>query len=490
MHSPASDPSQNQKGFHGMAEQPPYDDSANATGTTRRDVIRQAAGLAGVAAVGATLPRHFAQAATTSLPDPASSGIDHIVVLMMENRSFDHMLGWLPGANGVQAGRTFLDNDGAPQTSHLLTKFQNCSSSDPDHSFGGGRTQLNGGAMDGFLKTAKVGDTFPIGYFSAADVPFFANAARYWTICDNYHCSILGPTWPNRFYMHSGQTDRLTTGGNTIDTNSLLSILSPTVWDLAANAGVNARYYFSDSAFTALWGDKYTNISFPLAQFKADAAAGNLPAISFVDPSFSGEGAGTSNDDHPLADIRNGQVLMNTIYQALSTSPNWANTLFIINYDEWGGFADHVVPPLAPVSAHEVKVGNVDTPVNADGTASAFLGFRVPCLLIGPRARRGSIASTLYDATSILNLISWRFGLPGLGIRATTSNNIASALNFSGPANTALPPPVNLVNQVYGGACATNPMADLDLINKEFAGHFADIEKVADLMARHGFKTA
>jgi phospholipase C len=473
-----------------MAEKPSHDAVATPTDASRRTVIKGVAGIAGAAAVASSAQPASAQVASTAgLPNPSDSGIDHIVVLMMENRSFDHMLGWVPGANGVQAGRTFLDTSGAAHASHLLTKFQNCSSSDPDHSFGGGRTQLNNGAMDGFLKTANVGDTFPIGYYTASDVPFFTAASRYWTICDKYHCSILGPTWPNRFYMHSGQTDRLTTGGPTIDTNSLLSIL-PTIWDLAAAANVSARYYFSDSAFTALWGDKYNAISFPITQFQADAAAGVLPSISYIDPRFVGEAQGTSNDDHPLADIRNGQVMMNTVYEALTTSPNWARTLLIINYDEWGGFADHVAPPTAPVSAHEVTVGNVDGPINADGSGSAFLGFRVPCILIGPRARRGSIASAQYDANSILNMITWRFGLPGIGVRATTSGNIATALNFSGAPNVTLPPPANLVNQNYGSACADNPLADLEDLNKTFAEHFADLEKIHQLMIEHGFKTA
>ena len=471
-----------------MAEQPPHDESANTGGPTRRDVIRGAANLAGAAAVGAVLPQGFAQAAS-ALPDPTTTGIDHIVVLMMENRSFDHMLGWLPGANGVQAGRTFIDNNGQPQQSHLLTKFQNCSSADPDHSFQGGRTQLNGGAMDGFLKTATPPDTFPIGYYSAADVPFFAWAARNWTICDAYHCSILGPTWPNRFYMHAGQTDRLTTGGNSFDTGTLLSVLSPTIWDLAAAAGVSAKYYYGDEAFTALWGNKYAGISFLFPQFLADAAAGTLPSISYIDPHFVGEAQGTSNDDHPLADIRNGQVLMNTVYQALSSSPNWDKTLFIINYDEWGGFADHVAPVMAPVSAHEVAVGNVDAP-GPDGTGLAYLGFRTPCILIGPHVRRGSIAGGAYDANSILNLITWRFGLPNIGVRATTSANIAGALNLTGTPNATLPGPVNLVNQVYGEACALNPMADLEMINRHYAEHFSDMEKMTDLMKQHGFRTA
>jgi phospholipase C len=472
-----------------MTKEPPHITDDTQSGPSRRTVIKGAAGIAGAAAMSSSFPPAFATASTAGLPPPAESGIDHIVVLMMENRSFDHMLGWVPGANGVQAGRTFTDNAGQSHPSFKLTKFQNCASDDPDHSFGGGRTQLNGGQMNGFLKTATVGDQFPIGFYGEADVPFFASAVKHWTVCDNYHCSILGPTWPNRFYMHSGQTDRLTTGGPTIDTNSLLSIL-PTIWDLAKDAGLSARYYFGDAAFTALWGGKYSSISFPFAQFQADAAAGKLPSISYIDPMFDGESIGTSNDDHPLADIRNGQVLMNRVYQALTTSPNWAKTLLVINYDEWGGFADHVVPRMAPVSAHEVKVGNVDSAVNADGTASAFLGFRIPGIFIGPRAFRGVVSHAPLDHSSVLNMITWRFGLPGLGIRATTSGNAANTLNFFGPPNLTLPPPVALVDQVFGSSCLLNPLADMEQINKTFAQHFADNAAVKSLMAQHNFKMA
>jgi phospholipase C len=463
--------------------------SENSAGSSRREVIKGVAGLAGAAAISSSLPKAFAQAAYQGLPPPELSGIDHIVVLMMENRSFDHMLGWVPNANGVQAGRVFKDTAGNSHDSFKLTLFQNCQSSDPDHEWTGGRVQRNGGTMDGFLLTASVGDQFPIGYYEASDLPFFAHAAQHWSILDGYHCSVLGPTWPNRFYMHSGQTDRLTTGGPTIDTNSLVSIL-PTIWDLAAAAKLSAKYYFSDEAFTALWGGKYTNISFPFAQFVADAKAGNLPAISFVDPAFAGEGQGTSRDDHPLADIRNGQVFMNEVYQALTTSPNWARTLYIINYDEHGGFADHVDPPLAPVSAHEVKVGNVDTAANPDGTASAYLGVRVPCILIGPRASRGVVVHDQYDANSILNMMTWRFGLPNIGIRATTSANIANALDFSRPAITKLPPPPQVVNQLYGSSCQANPMADMDFIHRSFGQHYADLAKIRALMQEHNFRMA
>jgi phospholipase C len=465
-----------------MANTPTSTPENRLSEPSRRAVLK---GAAGAAAMVSAMQVAAAEAAA-GLPAPAASGIDHIVVLMQENRSFDHMLGWVPGANGVQAGRTFADLDGNTQSSHHLTLFQNCSSHDPDHSYQGGRTQLAGGAMNGFLLTQPAGDTFPIGYYGAQDVLFFASAARNWTICDAYHCGILGPTYPNRIYMHTGQTDR---NANTLAPSSL-----PTIWDAAAASGVSAKYYYQDEAFTVFWGNKYTSISQPFSQFQADAASGNLPSISYIDPRYINEGAGTSTDDHPLADIRNGQVLMNEVYTTLANSPNWAKTLLIINYDEWGGFADHVAPTLAPVSAAEVAAGNVDV-LNPDGSGMAYLGFRTPLLLIGPRARRGSVSHAPYDPNAILNFICWRFGLSGLGARATTSGNIATALNFSGAPNLTLPPPVDLLpfnpaGMTYGQACSTNPMANLEELNKSFGQHFADLDGMSQMMLKFGFQRA
>jgi phospholipase C len=452
--------------------------------TTRRSLIKGAAMAAGTAALNPSLHPSAAQAASVLPSNPATSGIDHIVVLMQENRSFDHMLGWVPGAAGVQAGRSFVDTAGNVQTSHHLTLFQNCSSSDPDHSWTGGRTELASGAMNGFLLTANAGDTFPIGYFTAADLAFFNFAQRNWTICDGYHCGILGPTYPNRFYIHSGQTDRIS---NTAAVSTL-----PTIWDSAAAAGVSARYYYQDAAYTALWGSKYSSISKPFSQFQSDAASGNLPSISYVDPRFVNEGAGTSTDDHPLADVRNGQVLMNEIYTTLSSAPTWPNTLFIIIYDEWGGFADHVAPTMAPVSAAEAAAGNLDVSGSPD---LAYLGFRVPCVLIGPRAYRGTVSHGAYDPNAVLNFICWRFGLQTLGIRATTSGNIGTALNWTGAPNTSLPAPIptstlaafNASGPTYGQSCAVNPLVDNEEILRSFAQHFADINELQGLMLKHGF---
>lgn len=409
-----------------------------------------------------------------TLPAPASTGIDHIVVVMMENRSFDHYLGWLPGANGRQ-GVSLKDSDGKPQTGRALAPdYQNCGSADPDHSYDGGRKQLNNGAMDGFLLTQPAGDTFPIGYYTAADLPFFSRVASDWTICDHYFSGILSSTFPNRVYMHAGQTDR---NSNSFDISKL-----PTVWDSLAAAGYSGRYYFHDEPITALWGGKYLGITRQSAQFKLDAATGRLPNVAYIDPAFLGESGGISKDDHPLADIRDGQALLGDIYETLRTSPQWSRTLLIVNYDEWGGFYDHVEPPFAPVSAEEVQAtGN-------DGR----LGFRVPCAIIGPRARRGHVESIQFDPNSILNFIAWRFGFAPLGVRGS-SFNLAHALDFSAAPNTDAPA-YDVPQGPFGTACTLSSVLpagtstlELDTLQRRQAEHLLDWEGLHALARRYGF---
>ena len=309
---------------------------------SRRHVLGGAAAVgASALAMGTTgVARAAAAVAATSDPhvDPSRSGIEHVVVVMMENRSFDHLLGWLPGANGVQAGLSFVDHEGVSHPTWHLDTFQGLQYGDPDHSYEGGRTQLNHGHCDGWLK-AGTDDVFPIGYYEAADLDFYSQAAPYWGVCDNFHASIMGPTWPNRFYMHTAQTDRISNSG------SVASL--PTIWDSLAAAGVSARYYYSDLPFIALFGLNFLSISSPYSQFLSDCASGDLPAVSFVDPTFNGESTGTAADDHPFADIRLGQAFLNDIYTAVTNGPDWDSTVLVITYDEWGGFFDHVVPPRA-----------------------------------------------------------------------------------------------------------------------------------------------
>jgi phospholipase C len=402
--------------------------------TSRRTFIAGAATVA----LGTSLAASAALGATrtdNTLPTPENSGIDHIVVVMMENRSFDHYLGWLPGADGKQAGLRYTDRYGQSHSTFHLQTTQGCGYNDPDHSFEGGRVEYNSGACDGWLRAGQ-NDVFSIGYYLPEDLAFYGNAAPYWTVCDRYFSAIMAETYPNRFYQHAAQTDRIH--------NSTATSTLPTIWDRLAGAGLSGRYYYYDTPFTALWGTKYLPISHPYGDFLTDCAAGTLPQVSFVDPKFLDEGTGTSADDHPHADIRAGQTFLNQIYRAVTSSPAWGRTLLVINYDEWGGFYDHVAPAVAPDA-------------NPDW---GLRGFRVPCLVISPRARRGYVAHDVYDHTSVLKAIEWRWNLAPLTPRDANARNLAEVLDFSNPPSLAAPR--WNVPSVVGAPCGLSTPGDYE----------------------------
>jgi phospholipase C len=378
---------------------------------SRREFLKTASAAGSGALLLGSVGSVFGKNVAT-LPKPNKSGLDHIVLVTMENRSFDHFLGWLPGANGIQAGLSFIDTRGATFPTYQLTDYQGCGHADPDHSYAGGRVQYDGGKCDGFLQTAPAGDTFPIGYYTQSDLAFLGQAAPGWTTFNSFFAAIMAETFPNRIYQHAAQTDRLA--------NSTTISTLPTIWDRLADHSISRRYYFSDVPLLALWGAKYLSISAPIAQFFVDCAAGTLPHVSFVEPRFLGESQGLSNDDHPFADIRNGEAFLNSVYAAVTSSPAWQNTILVINFDEWGGFFEHVAPSTAPIPPADMAAGNHD----------GLRGFRVPCLIISPWSPRGYVAGGIYDHTSVLNMIEWRWHLRPLSIRDASARNLALALDF------------------------------------------------------------
>jgi phospholipase C len=404
---------------------------------SRRHFIRTTAGATGAVALSGA---ELLQAQRPTLPRPQQSGIDRIVVVMMENRSFDHMLGWLPGADGRQAGLEYADDTGAIFPTYRLATgsegdFTGCGHPDPDHSYDGGRIQFNDGACDGWLRAGD-SDEYAIGYYTDAELPFFSGAARDWTVCDRWFSSILGPTFPNRFYLHSGQTDRITNSFGPFDLSDL-----PTIWDRLSERKVSARYYFSDAPFLGLWGLKYRSISRHISSFFEACRTGKLPEVSFVEPRFLESSTGLSSDDHPHADVRDGQVFQNAIYAAVTNSPSWHSTMLVFIYDEWGGFFDHVAPPIAPTSPIDQAAGNLD----------GRLGFRVPAIIVAPFAQRNTVASTTFDHTSVLRFIEWRWKLDPLTERSATANNLADVLDFSTRNLTA--PSYLFPPGPYGGFC-------------------------------------
>jgi phospholipase C len=361
--------------------------------------------LASLGAGGALAMQPGREAAENSLSSNKSV-IQHVVLVMMENRSFDHFLGWMRNANGRQKGLVYQDSLGVSHSTYpLAPDYQGCGHPDPDHSYSGGRVEYDNGACDGWLRAGQ-NDVYSIGYYTQSDLPFLGQAAPAWTTCARYFAATMSSTYPNRIYQHAAQTDRVS------DTTTISTL--PTIWDRLAAAGISGRYYFSDVPVLALWGAKYISISRFIADFFADCAAGTLPSVSFVDPRFLDEESGTSGDDHPHADIRNGEVFLNLIYEAVTASPNWANTVLIINFDEWGGFFEHVPPQLAP----------------DNNPAMALRGFRVPCVVISPYARRSYISHRTFDHTSVLKLIEWRWDLKPLTLRDASANNLATALDL------------------------------------------------------------
>ena len=418
-------------------------------GLNRRDFTKQALLAGGSVVLGCapsvTPSGPITPPAYSGLPAPASSGIEHVIVVTMENRSFDHFLGWLPNDVGQQAGLNFMDNSGASHASYALSgDFTGCPHNDPDHTYTGSRVAYDSGKMDGFLlDTAN--DIFSIGYYGEADIPFYAALARNYTTCDHYFASILGPTFPNRMFLYAGQTDR-------IDDSVSISSL-PTIFDRLAAAGVSHNYYYSNVPYLTLWAVQYLGISKLHSEFLAQAANGTLPAVSFVDPAYTILDDGTGNDDHPHADIREGDLFLHDLFEAVASGPAWSSTVMIINFDEWGGFFEHVAPPRATAA------NSVDTDIVNGKT---LLGFRLPVVIASPFSRGNAqnplINSLVYDHTSVLKLIEWRWGLAPLTPRDGSSDigNLAYALNFSSP-QTAVPTlPIPAV-PAFAAPCPQNP---------------------------------
>jgi phospholipase C len=396
----------------------------------RTALLAGSGAMFGAAAFHLGSPRKALAHSLPSLPSPDSSGIEHIVAVTMENRSFDHFFGWMPNGDGQQAGLTYVDTNGVAHATYSLSGDNTgCPAADPDHSYAGARIEYNGGTMNGFLLD-PANDTYCIGYYGKSDIPFYSALAQNYTTCNRYFASILGPTFPNRMFIHAAQTDRLT------DSSNLTSL--PTIWDSLAAANVSHAYYFNNVPYLALWGAKYLGISKTFDQFKSDAANGTLPAVSFLDPRYTILDDGTGNDDHPHADIREGDRFLYDAFETVSHGPAWSSTILIVNFDEWGGFFEHVPPPRAQ-AANGVDADIVD--------GKTLLGMRVPVVVASPWSAGDPanplINSLVFDHTSVLKLIEWRWGLAPLTPRDASSdvNNLAYALDFNNPQTTVPPLP-------------------------------------------------
>lgn len=406
--------------------------AADPEGTLRRrDFLQRTAVAAGSASLASLLPAEQLLAAAGKnqhhgkggqLPRPRDMPIDTIVVLMMENRSFDHYFGWHPKADAVNTGLSYPDPAGnLVPTHHLTNDFQGCDFRDPDHGWNGGRHQYNGGQLDGFVTGNAAGtgsDEFAAGYYLEEDLGFIPHVAHAYTLHDRWFCSIMASTYPNRHYQwgaqNGGQKSNMLPppGGFTWET----------IFDRALGNGVSAAYYNSDLPFAALYGERGIGWTKPISQFYTQAAEGTLPNICFVDPPFKdgGGGDGTSADEHPHGDIRLGQAFMSDVVHAFIESPQYRRGALFINYDEWGGFFDHVKPRFVP-----------DDRQSGDLYENwGMTGFRTPGVTVSPYALNGGVSHMPVTHESILKLISYRFRLGHLNKRHRYASNIGRSFHW------------------------------------------------------------
>lgn len=369
--------------------------------------------------------------------------IDHIVLLMLENRSFDHMLGYLSlpeSAGGL--GRTDIDGlsgaddqinqyDGdiyTPQPLHDYLSFP----WDPPHDHKYVVKQIahnNGGFAEQFAKhNHQLYKHLPLedpglvmGYHTADHVPAFDALARQFCVCDRWFSSMPGPTFPNRYYAMAG-----TSGGYTADpdVDDPKPVDLKTVFDYMPKKMWGA--YFHDTP--SIWLFKKhrhllkSRTLHSFASFRRHAKKGTLPGVSWIDPYYYFKSQ-LSNDDHPPSDIRKAQKFVAEVYNLLVESPVWDKTLLVVYYDEHGGFYDHVVPPQA----------------EDDFPHLARYGVRVPAIVVSPWVAEQSVSHTVFDHTSLIKTILMRFcrqpdgSIPSISRRTDAATDLSCLLTEAAP---------------------------------------------------------
>ena len=410
--------------------------------------------------------------------DPAGSGslgdIEHIVLLMQENRSFDHYFGTMSGVRGFDdpspAYRQYGYEPGVgPTPTGYLNPFRLDSTrgasldgdaiNDPIHKWGPQHEAWHGGAMDQWVKAhiaanGAANGPATMGYYTRADVPVHYALADAFTICDHYFCSVLGPTDPNRLYWISGTIDPDGAHGGPLLSTPVDPKSGIYSWrtypEQLEEAGVSWKVYENKSieilSRRFLSGllfqfSAYSDEDSPLARrglkptyphdFRHDVEHDTLPAVSWVVPSLI-------TCEHPALPSAFGAVGIIEVLDILTSNPAvWEKTALIISYDENGGFFDHVPPPVAPPGTPgEYLTAPLDPIAESEGVAGPIgLGFRVPGLVVSPFSRGGLVSSEVFDHTSQLRLIERRFGVPVPNLsdwRRRTVGDLVSAFDFAG----------------------------------------------------------
>jgi phospholipase C len=401
----------------------------------------------------------LAQARPSKLSD-----IEHLVFVMQENRSFDHYFGTLSGVRGFGDASAHLLPDGRPVfyqpdrvsrdgyvlPFHLDTKTTSAQQlHDLSHAWGTLHDSWNAGRFDGWVTAHEKSDgssgPLTMGYYTRADLPFYYALADAFTICDGYHCSVMGPTNPNRYYWMSATIDPDGKGGGPATNNTGRRYSWETYPERLERAKISWRIYrpeitpqypvgldvimnfaaFQDAPQSSgLYENAAKQRS--VATMLQDIRTGNLPQVTWIVPPYE-------FCEHPDMLAAAGENYLRTILEAFWSNPTlWSRTAIVLVYDENDGLFDHVVPPTAPPGTAGEYVNGV--PIG--------LGFRVPCLVISPFSRGGFVCGDTFDHTSTLRLIEARFGVevPNLTPwRRNTTADLTAAFGFGEPANINVP---------------------------------------------------
>ena len=421
---------------------------------SRREVLKGGivaagalAGAAGLAGCGTTRSRTtggttvpVARRRPGSLPFPdrppgtdTMPEIDHIVVLMMENHSYDNYLGMLERGDGFTIGpdgRPTNWNPTADGRRQLVFPMPSDCQLDgrPSQEWTASHQQYAGGTNQGFV-TSPSGPA-AMGYWDEASIPFYYSLARTFPLADRWFSSVLAQTYPNRRFLtaatSAGMVDDIVAQVFTRPANG-------TIFDRLDAHGISWRNYFhhGNPPTIDVWFDDAPARSSSVVaidQFFADAAAGSLPGFCIVDPDF---GSGSEEDPQ---DISVGEAFSAQVVDAVMKSPAWPKTLLVWTYDEHGGYYDHVPPPpaLAPDAigpASPVGPGG-DKPY--DGFRR--YGFRVPAVVISPYARKDHVTHTIHDHTSILAMVERKWNLPAMTFRDANAADLGDFLDLSAPS--------------------------------------------------------
>src|SRR5579872_7510752 len=471
---------------------------------SRRDLIKTGltAGAAGIASslIPGCTGNNGAPGTTTTTSCAKVTDIEHVVILIQENRSFDHYFGSYKGVRGFADTSAAFQQPYPANTSsapsgillpyHLDTTTANAACThDITHDWVPQHQSWNNGAMNGFVTSRlaiNTGDAvLSMGYYTRSDLPYYYGIADAFTLCDNYFCSVIGPTDPNRLYTMAASIDPDGKNGSPIiqplvsTRASLIGKLTYTTMPEQLQArGISWKVYnapdqnilngvYSDNVLpyfknfqdpsSVLYKNAFGS-QFP-TDFTADAIAGNLPQVSWIVPSVV-------DSDHPPSPSLFGEGTLSAILTALTTNAAaWAKTVLFVTYDENGGFFDHVPPITAPPgTAGEYLTAPPIPDPTLEGspaiTGPIGLGFRVPMLIVSPFSRGGFVSSDLFDHTSVLRFLETRFGaeVPNLSAwRRATVGDMTSAFNFS-KVDTSVPnlPPIAVTAPSILTECAAD----------------------------------